>query len=113
MTFREPTPTQNYTRINVGDVGFIHHGQFHLLFSAASPLEGRQLGDDVPSTFEELNIGTPVSGEPRRAGCLHTPTVRRVGTDLDSTEVTTLYVTSLGQSFSVYKECRPGFRNMT
>ena len=97
-TSREPAPTQNYTRINIGDVGFIRRGQFHLLFSAGSPLGERQLGDDVPFEFEELNVGTPVSSEPRRPGCLHTPAVRWVGTGLDVTGFTTLYVPSLGPS---------------
>jgi len=31
---REPAPARSYTRINIGDVGFIHRGQFHLLDSA-------------------------------------------------------------------------------
>ena len=106
-TSREPAPTQNYTRINIGDVGFIRRGQFHLLFSAGSPLGERQLGDDVPVTFEELNVGTPVSSEPRRPGCLHTPTVRQVGTGLDVTGFTTLYVHPFGLSSTGLKNPTP------
>jgi len=92
ITFREPAPTQNYTRINVGDVGFIRRGQFNLLFSAGSPLGERKLGDDVPLTFEELDVGTPVSGEPRRPGCLHTPAVQHIGARLETAGFTSLYV---------------------
>ncbi|KAF9649129.1 hypothetical protein BDM02DRAFT_1963423 [Thelephora ganbajun] len=78
----EPAPTFNCTRINIGDVGFIRRGQFHLLFSAGSPLGVRQLGVDVPITFEQLNVGPLVSSQPRLPGCLRTPTVRPIGPDL-------------------------------
>jgi len=97
-TSREPAPARNYTRINIGDVGFIRRGKFHLLFSAGSSLGQRLPGRDVPSTFEELDIGTLASGEPRRPGCLHTPTVRQVGTGLDVTGITTSCVPSLAPS---------------
>lgn len=96
---REPAPSQSYMRINVGDVGFIRRGQFHLLFSAGCPLGERQPGVDVPLTFEELNIGTLATGQPRRPGCLHTPNVQQVGAGLDATGFTTLYVPSLWSSF--------------
>ena len=55
-TSREPAPV-NCTRVRIGDVGFIRRGQFHLLFSAGLPSDGRKLGVDVPETFEPLNIG--------------------------------------------------------
>ena len=61
-------------------------------------------GRDVPSTFEELDVGTLASGQPRRPGCLHTPTVRQVGAGLDATGFTTLYVPSLAPSFSTVFE---------
>ena len=77
-TSREPAPT-NDTRVNIGDVGFIRNGRFHLLFSAGCPLGERELGVHVPITFEELTIGTPVFGQPRLPGCLRTETVREVG----------------------------------
>jgi len=51
-------------------VGFIHRGEFHLLFSAGCPLGERQPGVDVPVTFEELAVGTTVFGKPRPAGHL-------------------------------------------
>ena len=99
-TSREPAPTHNYTRISIGDVGFIRRGQFHLLFSAGCPLGDRQLGDDVPDTFEELSIGTPVFGQPRLPVCLRTDTVREVGAGLGATVPTTLYVLTIMQ-FSI------------
>ncbi|KAF9643531.1 hypothetical protein BDM02DRAFT_3123328 [Thelephora ganbajun] len=86
----KPTPKPDYTRINIGDVGFIHRGEFHLLFSAGSPLGQRRLGVDVPITFEQLDIGTLVSSEPRPPGCLHSLTVRRIAGDLPDTEFTPL-----------------------
>jgi len=72
-------PVHDYSRISIGDVGYIRRGQFQLLFSAGSPLEGRRRGDDIPATFEQLNVGTSVFRPPRPPGCLHTSTVRRVG----------------------------------
>lgn len=96
VTSREPAPTHNYTRINIGDVGFIRRGQFHLLFSAVSPLGERQLGDDVPATFEELAVRTPVSGQPRLPCCLRTDTVREIGVGLSATVSSTLYVLPTG-----------------
>ena len=79
---RDPTPTQDYTRIKIGDVGFIDKGRFHLLFSAGSPLGERRPGHDVPDTFEPLNVGIPEFGNPRRADCLRTPTIRHRGAAL-------------------------------
>ncbi|KAF9780741.1 hypothetical protein BJ322DRAFT_1163397 [Thelephora terrestris] len=70
----EPSPTSGYTRIKIGDVGFIRSGQFHLLFSASSPSEGQ----DVPTTFEQLDIGTPEPKQPRQPGCRGTHSVRQV-----------------------------------
>ncbi|KAF9649107.1 hypothetical protein BDM02DRAFT_3095227 [Thelephora ganbajun] len=89
-TSREPAPTSNYTRINIGDVGFIRRGQFHLIFSAGIPLGLRQPGVDVPITFEELDVGPLTSSEPRPSGCLRTPSVRPIGGDLVDTEFTPL-----------------------
>lgn len=86
---REPAPTQNYKRINFGDVGFIRGGQFHLLFSAGRPLGERRPGIDVPLTFEELKVGTPVFRQPRRPGCLRTDTVREIGAGLGASVATT------------------------
>jgi len=104
---REPAPTHNYPRINIGDVGFIRRGQFHLLFSAGSPLGDRRLGDDVPATFEELTVGTPVSGQPRLPGCLRTDTVREIGAGFGATVPTALCVLSPEPSSMCFKMCNP------
>jgi len=85
LELREPTPIPVGTNINIGDVGFTRRGQFQLLFSAGSPLGNRQLGEDVPIKFEPLNVGTPALRDPRPPGCLHTPTIRRVGASPDAT----------------------------
>ena len=45
-------------------------------------MEGRQLGRDVPDTFEPLNVGIPEFGKPRRPDCLGTPTIRHRGAEL-------------------------------
>ena len=78
QNLREPAPT-NYTRISIGDVGFTRDGQFHLLFSAGSPLGTRRPGIDVPEMFEELDIGTPAYKQPRLPGCICTDTVQELG----------------------------------
>lgn len=76
----------------IGDVGFIREGQFHLLFSASCPLGERQLGEDVPATFEELAVGPPVFRQPRPPGCLRTNSVREIGAGFDAAVSTTMYV---------------------
>jgi hypothetical protein len=57
-------------------VGYIRTGCFHLLFSAGCPLGERQLGVDVPLTFEQLDVG-PIfkDRQPRSPGCLPTKNV--------------------------------------
>ena len=96
ISSRDPSPTQDYARVKIGDVGFVHRGQFYLIFSAGSQLgERRLLGRDVPDTFEPLNVRTPVSGEPRKPDCLRTPTVRPIGIEIAAAE------------FKVYSPVRP------
>ena len=103
---REPAPTSQYTHVSIGDVGFIRGGRFHLLFSAGSPLGERERGVDVPSTFEQLTVGTPESNQPRRPGC--------VGTHmLDTSETTVLCVRSLKPFFTILKGVTSGPWNMT
>jgi len=99
-TSREPSPT-DYTRIGIGDVGFIRRGQFHLLFSAASPV------GDVPSASEPLNIGRTTFRGPRDPGCLRTDTVRRLGASLGATVPTPLYVPSLRPPSAYLKNAPP------
>ena len=83
-TSREPAPT-DYTRIRIGDVGFIRRGQFHLLFSATSPV------GDVPSASEPLTIGKTAFRGPRIPGCLRTDTIQEIGAGLGTALPTSLY----------------------
>jgi len=89
LELREPSPASSYKRVNIGDVGFLRYGKFYLLFSAGLPLGNRRLGEDVPATFERLDVGTPVLLEPRPPGCLHTSTIREVEASFDATGCTT------------------------
>ena len=93
-TSRQPAPV-DHARIAIGDVGFVRDGRFHLLFSAGSPLGERQLGEDVPTTFEQLKVGTLVRDEPRQPGYLCTATIREIKLGLDATIPTALYVLRL------------------
>ena len=106
-TSREPAPT-NYTRVSIGDVGFIRRGQFHLLFSAGSPLGERQMGEDVPTTFEPLAVGKLAHCQPRIPGCLRTDTVKEVGAGLTTKLSTNSCVLSLRRLFTYIKIRRPG-----
>ena len=63
-------------------MGYIRCGRLHLLFSAGCPLGLRRLGDDVPETFEPLDIGPVTLGEPRLPGHFGTSTVKESGADL-------------------------------
>jgi len=82
-TIREPAPLPYFERIHPGDVGYIHRGCFHLLFSAGCPLGERRLGVDVPRTFRPLDIG-PIfnTGQPQAPGYLSTGGVRETRTRL-------------------------------
>jgi len=81
---REPAPIYSYERIRLGDVGYIREGRFHLLFSAGEPLGTRVPGDDVPRTFEPLDVGRIIHGGVRSAGYLRTTTVREIGADVSA-----------------------------
>ena len=76
-TTREPAPLPYFKRIQPGDVGYIHEGCFHLLFSAGCPPDGVQPGVDVPHTFEQLDVGPIFNTQPRLPGCICTNTVRK------------------------------------
>jgi len=41
---REPAPIHSYERVELGNVGYIRRGHFHLLFSAGCPLGTRRPG---------------------------------------------------------------------
>ena len=47
------------------------------MFSAACPLEGRELGVDVPRTFKQLDVGQTFTIGPRQPGYLSTKSVRK------------------------------------
>jgi hypothetical protein len=76
---REPAPLL-YERIQLGDVGYIRKGCFHLLFSASHPFDERQLGVDVPRTFKQLDIGPIFNTQPREPGYLSAGGVREAET---------------------------------
>jgi len=82
IAYREPGPIYSYKRVRPGDVGYTRRGRFHLLFSAGIPLGTRELGTDVPHTFEPLDIGPIISGKVRPPGYLRTSTVRQIGADV-------------------------------
>jgi len=88
---REPAPVDNYRRIRLGDVGYVREGRFHLLFSAGIPLGTRELGVDVPHTFECLDVGRIIHGEIRPPGYLRTSTVRQIGADVGASAVVPWY----------------------
>ena len=78
--------------MQLGDVGYVRKGCFHLLFSAGTPLDGRRLGVDVPLTFEPLDVGPIVNPQPRLPGCLSTNTVRETGASLSTSICAVPYV---------------------
>ena len=94
-TTREPAPTESFKRIQLGDVGYIRRGRFHLLFSAGCPLGERQLGVGVPLAFEPLNVGPIDRTDPRLPGCLSTNTVRETGVGIGVSMFPTPYVRSV------------------
>jgi len=79
---RDPGPIYSDKRARPGDVGYIRQGRFHLLFSAGIPLGLRELGTDVPLTFEPLDVGQIIQGPNRPPGYLCTKTVRQIGVNV-------------------------------
>ena len=73
---REPSPLSSSKRIQLGDVGYIHEGGFHLLFSAGHSSGEGTSGTDLPLNFKQLPIGDIVERAPLAAGCLCTDGVR-------------------------------------
>ena len=91
-TAREPAPLNYFNRIQLGDMGYVRRGCFHLLFPAGKPLGERQLGVDVPLTFQPLDVGPIVNPQPRLPSCLSTYTVRETGASLGSSICAVPYV---------------------
>jgi hypothetical protein len=106
-TVREPAPTHSFKRIQLGDVGYIRRGRFHLLFSAGCPLGERRLGVDVPPTFQQLDVGPADNSQPRRPGCLSTSTVREAGADFGASLSSVPYVRSVASVSSGTSDVRP------
>ena len=50
----EPSPTELYTAVEVGDVGFIREGRFHRLFNALLPADHPSHNLGVPEYHEPL-----------------------------------------------------------
>ena len=102
---RDPTPPKNKARINIGDVGFVLCGKFHLLFHAGSPLGDRRLGVDVPATFEPLDVDVETLdfGPTRPPQCLHTDGVRQFGVDVGASASSGLYAVFLRVSSAILK----------
>lgn len=80
----EPSPTDSYARVELGDVGFIRYGRFHLLFSAGCPLGSRRLGEDVPKTFQPLNVGPTTCDTSWPPRCISINTHEEFGAGFDA-----------------------------
>ena len=78
MASREPSPAETYTRISLGDVGFIRRGQFHRLFSAGRRVEDQERGNRVPRAFEILPTESTSTRQPLSLD-IHTDTIRETG----------------------------------
>ena len=95
VTNREPGPTKSFKRVQIGDVGYVRRGRFHLLFSASLPLGSRELGVDVPLTFKRLNVGEIDRTLPRLPGYLSTNSIRETGADVGASTSPISYVRSV------------------
>ena len=80
-------------------MGYIRGGRFNLLFSAGRPLGGRQLGVDVPATFQPLAVGPIIKAESRSPGYLSTCGVRGTRVRLVPSTPSVPYVPSVESVF--------------
>ena len=113
-TAREPAPLDYFKRIQLGDVGYVRRGCFHLLLSAGCPLGERQLGIDVPLTFQPLAVGPIINAQPRLPGYLSTNTVQETGVGLEASMSAVPYVRPVASISSsdpdaYYRMLEPGF----
>jgi len=106
-TTREPAPLNYFKRIQLGDVGYVRRGCFHLLFSAGCPLDERQLGVDVPLTFRPLTVGPIINNQPRLPGYLSANAVCKAGVDLGASICAAPCVYSLPNVSSADSEIHP------
>jgi len=90
-TSREPmTGDVPSVPIRIGDVGYIHLGQFFLLFHA-----GSERGANVPQSFEPLTIGETTFRIPRGPDRFHTDSVKEIKATVGATISATPYAPSL------------------
>ena len=111
---REPAPLDYFKRIQLGDVGYVRRGYFNLLFSAGCPLGERQLGVDVPLTFQPLAVGPIINLQPRPLGHLSTKTFRETGVGVGASIsvvpcVHSVVPVSLSDSGARSRMLEPGF----
>jgi len=71
----QPAPLPDYAKVNIGDVGYVRRGCFHLLFSAASSPTGK----NVPKNFVPLDIGLVVPLQARKPGPIYTADIKTIG----------------------------------
>ncbi|TCD64003.1 hypothetical protein EIP91_004671 [Steccherinum ochraceum] len=92
----EPAPT-TYTKVEIGDVGYISDGQFQFLFRACEAQGTRVEGQDVPRGFVQLDVGPILRPQPRMPGALQSKSVRRIGQDLSiSSEIPLTSISASG-----------------
>lgn len=98
----EPAPISgSYDKIEIGDVGYVRYGMFHLLFSAGKPLGPDQVpGVDVPHGFKPLEIGPVVNGQPRKPGALASASVRTAGMSFGASSGANIGAVSAGGKLS-------------
>lgn len=103
----EPASIYSCKRVELGDVGYIRRGRFHLLFSAGCPLGSRKLGVDVPLTFESLDVGQVIYSQPRLPGYICTNSVKEIGEGLGAS-VAPAKFSEAGTTFSFELNGRQG-----
>ena len=103
---RQPAPTPDYDCVSIGDVGYIHEGQFIRLFSACSPPQ--EVSDYTGESDPPLQYTSevPTSQAPC---CLHTSTVRKLGriAESDVDGFSTLCVLLIAPLPAISETCHP------
>lgn len=80
---RQPAPLTTYNRINIGDVGYVRSGRFHLLFSGRKGSCDRIRGhaQEVPANYEPIIVEDWQISEdqPRKPGSIKTALIKTTG----------------------------------
>ena len=77
--YRQPAPLDYYDKVNIGDVGYIKEGQFHLLFNTGPQKDDeRVIGQDVPEGFCPIEHLKGFPKEPRRPGAISTGSIKKL-----------------------------------